>query len=58
MVCPCLAVPLLVGGAVGSASEVDMTLLSIAVSIVVVLYLILRTEEQKPCSECVYRPSS
>ena len=52
MVCPCLAVPLLIGGAVGSAHKTDVVVFSLCLSLIVVLVLILRKEDQAPCDAC------
>jgi hypothetical protein len=52
MVCPCLAIPLLVGGAVGSVHKTDLIVFSLAFSLIVVLVLILRKEDQEPCESC------
>lgn len=52
MVCPCLAVPLLIGGAVGSAHQLDMIVFSLLMSLIVVVALILKAETRAPCSAC------
>ena len=52
MVCPCLAVPLLIGGAVGSTYKTDLTVLTLCLSLIVVIVLVFRSESSAPCDAC------
>ncbi len=52
MVCPCLAVPLLVGGAVGAARQTELVVFSLCMSIIVVIVMIFKAEAKAPCESC------
>lgn len=58
MVCPCIAVPLLMGGAVGAAQQVELAYLVLCASLIYIVYALAKRVDAPACGACVYTKPS
>ncbi len=58
MVCPCIAVPLLMGGAVGAAQQAELAYLILCGSLIYVVYALAKRVDRTACGACVYTKPS